>query len=350
MSDFFSSIGLPEIVAATLVLALNAYVLMAGADFGGGVWDLIASGPRREAQRALIAESIGPIWEANHVWLIVVVVVLFTAFPDAFGALGVVLHIPITIMLVGIVLRGSAFMFRSYGSRSHQGRHHWGRAFASASVVTPLLLGVIVGAISSGAVGRAASSPMAGSFVDVYVHPWAAPFPLAVGGFTVSIFAFLAAVYLTVATTHDGLRDDFRERALWAAVALLVFAGLSLILAHWGAPRVAAGITGSPWSVVLHLATGVAAATAILGLWRRQYAIARIAAAAQVTLILWGWALSEYPYLLPSTMTIRDAAAPRITLELLLIGLAGGAVILVPSLRYLLRNFASRPADSSRLS
>src|SRR5262249_24199725 len=170
MREFFSSIGLPETVAAALVLALNAYVLMAGADFGGGVWDLIASGPRREAQRALIAESIGPIWEANHVWLIVVVVVLFTAFPDGFGGLGAVLHIPTTIMLVGIVLRGSAFMFRSYGSRSHHGRHHWGRAFASASVVTPVLLGVIVGAISSGAVGRAASSPMSGSFMDVYVR------------------------------------------------------------------------------------------------------------------------------------------------------------------------------------
>ena len=340
MSDVLSSIGMPEIVAGIVVLALNAYALMGGADFGGGVWDLLATGPRREAQRALIADSIAPIWEANHVWLIVVVVVLFTAFPDAFASLGIVLHVPITIMLVGIVLRGSAFMFRSYGSRSASDRHRWGAAFAIASVVTPVLLGVIVGAISSGAVARAAASATSGSFVDIYVRPWAAPFPLAVGGFALSIFAFLAAVYLALAATDDALREDFRARALGAAVAVFAFAALSLALARSAAPRVAGGIAGSPWSIVLHLSTGSAAVTAIVALWRRRYSAARVAAAAQVTFILWGWALSEYPYLLPETLTIRDAAAPTVTLKLLLIGLAAGAVILLPSLRYLLKVFA----------
>src|SRR6185503_10028786 len=134
------TIGLPELIAAVMAVALNAYVLTGGADFGGGVWDLFAAGPRRDRQRALIAESIAPIWEANHVWLIVVVVVLFTAFPPAFAMLGTVLHIPLTILLVGIVLRGSAFVFRSYGTR---GRSRWGAAFASASIVTPLLLGIV---------------------------------------------------------------------------------------------------------------------------------------------------------------------------------------------------------------
>src|SRR5206468_7963227 len=112
MTAMLESVGLPEIIAGLMVLALNAYVLMGGADFGGGLWDLLASGPRREAQRTLIADSIAPIWEANHVWLIVVVVVLFTGFPIAFGTLGVVLHIPISLTLIGIVLRGSAFVFR----------------------------------------------------------------------------------------------------------------------------------------------------------------------------------------------------------------------------------------------
>jgi cytochrome d ubiquinol oxidase subunit II len=345
MSAFLSSIGMPEVIAGLAVLSLNVYALLGGADFGAGVWDLLASGPRREAQRTLIANSIAPIWEANHVWLIVVVVLMFTAFPSAFGALGVVLHIPITIMLVGIVLRGSAFMFRSYGSRSSHERHQWGVAFAIASVVTPIVLGVMIGAISSGAVAGAATSatnPASRSFVDVYVRPWAAPFPLAVGGFALSIFAFLAGVYATVAATDDALREDFRGRALGAAIAVLAFAALSLVLARSAAPRVAVGIAGSPWSMLLHLCTASAAVAAIVGLWRRQYAIARVAAAAQVTLILWGWALSEYPYLLPDTLTIRDAAAPPITLRLLLVGLAAGAVVLVPSLRYMLRIFAAR--------
>jgi len=132
MSAFVASIGLPEIVAALMVLALNAYALMGGADFGGGLWDLLASGPRRDAQRALIADSIAPIWEANHVWLIVVVVVLFTGFPVAFATLGTVLHIPISLMLIGIVLRGSAFVFRSYGSRDRSRRKQWGLTFAIA--------------------------------------------------------------------------------------------------------------------------------------------------------------------------------------------------------------------------
>ncbi len=343
MSGFFSSIGLPEIIAGIVVLALNAYSLLGGADFGGGVWDLLASGPRRDEQRALIAESIAPIWEANHVWLIVVVVVLFTAFPDAFGTLSVVLHIPITIMLVGVVLRGSAFMFRSYGSRTVNVRDRWGAAFAIASVVTPFVLGVVIGAISSGAVARAAALTAGqASFADVYLRPWAAPFPIAVGGFVLSIFAYLAAVYSTVAAKSDALRNDFRERALGMAVVVFVFAALSLITARIGAPRMAAGVVGSPWSIVLHLCTGTAAVVAIVALWRRRYGRARIAAALQASFIIWGWALSEYPYLIPDTMTIRDAAAPMLTLRILLAGLAIGAIVLLPSLRYMHRTFVAR--------
>src|SRR5213079_2749803 len=138
VSALLASIGMPEIVAGIMVLALNAYVLMGGADFGGGVWDLLAIGPRREAQRALISDSLAPIWEANHVWLIVVVVMLFTGFPAAFGTLGTVLHIPISLMLIGIVLRGSAFVFRSYGAATETARYRWGATFAAASIVTPL--------------------------------------------------------------------------------------------------------------------------------------------------------------------------------------------------------------------
>src|ERR1700737_4839204 len=145
MTSAFASLGLPEIIAGILVLALNAYVLTGGADFGGGVWDLFASGPRRDAQRTLIAKAIGPIWEANHVWLILVVVILFTAFPAAFATLGIILHIPLSLMLIGIVLRGSSFVFRSYGARDDATERRWGRVFAIASLVTPLLLGVIVG-------------------------------------------------------------------------------------------------------------------------------------------------------------------------------------------------------------
>jgi cytochrome d ubiquinol oxidase subunit II len=330
------TIGLPEIVAAVMALALNAYVLTGGADFGGGVWDLFASGPRRGRQRALIAESIAPIWEANHVWLIVVVVVLFTAFPPAFAMLGTVLHIPLTIMLLGIVLRGSAFVFRSYGAR---GRASWGTAFAIASIVTPLMLGIIVGSIASGAVAAAAGTIGSGTFADVFIGPWAAAFPVSVGVFALALFAFLAATYLTVDAEDDGLRDDFRARALMAAAVVFASAATALVLARSAAPRVAIGVVGA---LVIQGATAVAAVTAIAALWRRRYRLARMAAAAQVSLILWGWLLAQYPYVIPPALSIRDAAAPPVTLRLLAMGLAAGAAVLLPSLRYLLRTFKGR--------
>jgi cytochrome bd ubiquinol oxidase subunit II len=345
MSDFLASIGMPEIVAGIMVLALNAYVLMGGADFGGGVWDLLASGARRERQRELIANSIAPIWEANHVWLIVVVVMLFTAFPIVFGTLGTVLHIPLTLMLLGIVLRGSAFVFRSYGSRAVATRHRWGVTFAIASIVTPILLGIIVGAVASGRVGAASQAVSSGTFTEVYVQSWLTPFPIVVGFFALALFSFLAAVYLTIEARDDELRDDFRRRALGAAIAVFLFAALALVVARSGAPRVAHGVLTAPWSLLLQAVTAGFAIAAIRALVRREFRVARVAAAGQVTMILWGWALAQYPYILPDTLTISDAAAPRVTLRLLLIGLGVGAAILIPSLRYLFKTFAGKAAE-----
>jgi cytochrome bd ubiquinol oxidase subunit II len=338
-----SEVGLPELVAAIMVLALNAYALTGGADFGGGVWDLLARGPGREAQRALIAEQIAPIWEANHVWLILVVVMLFTAFPPAFAALGIVLHIPLTLMLLGIVARGSSFVFRSYGARDDASQRRWGRVFAIASVVTPLLLGTIVGAIVSGAAGTAAArvtTPAAESpsYASLYVAPWLAPFPLALGVLALAMFAFLAAVYLGV--REPALRDAFRRRALWSAAAMFVAAFGALGVAGMTTPHVMSGLTGGG-ALLLQFAIAITALVAIWALYERRWRFARIAAAAQVSLILWGWVLVQAPYVLPPTMTIRNAAAPRVTLELLLGALAAGAVILLPALAYLFRTFAA---------
>jgi cytochrome d ubiquinol oxidase subunit II len=348
VTGWLGQLGLSEIIAAIIVLALNAYVLTGGADYGGGVWDLLASGERRVQQRELIAESIAPIWEANHVWLIVVVVMLFTAFPAAFGTLGIVLHIPLTLLLIGIVLRGSAFVFRSYGPANSAHGRRWGAAFAIASAVTPVLLGTVVGAVASGAVGRASERVGQAGFAQVFLWSWMAPFPIAVGLFALALFAFLAAVYLTVDAPEPMLREDFRRRALGAAAAVFVLAALALLLSRNAAPQLAAGVVTAPWSLLLHLCTGAAAVLAIACLWLRLFAAARVAAAAQVTLILWGWALAQYPFVIPPTLPIRRAAAPRITLELLVIGLAAGAAVLLPSLRYLFRTFKSRSPRARR--
>ena len=339
MSIGHIAIGLPEVIAGIMALALNAYVLMGGADFGGGVWDLVARGPRRDEQRKLISASLAPIWEANHVWLIVVVVVLFTGFPAAFHDLAIVLHIPLSLMLVGIVLRGSAFVFRSYGSRNERHARTWGLVFAIASTITPVLLGMMVGAMASGAVGSAARRILQAPFAEVFLTPWLGLFPLVTGLFTLALLAFLAATYLAYAARTPELQDDFRRNALGAAAVVFVAATISLLVSFKEAPRLASTLMTSGVSFPLQVLTGVCAVVAIGSLWRRNFRVARIAAGAQVSCILWGWVWSHYPYIIPDTLTIRDAAAPRITLQLLLIGLTAGVSVLVPALWYLLRVF-----------
>lgn len=329
------------LLAGAVVVALNAYVLFGGADFGGGVWDLFARGPRRDRQRELIAHALSPVWEANHVWLILVVVLLFTCFPVAFSRLMIALHIPLTLILLGIVLRGSAFTFRSYGGDDEPAQRRWGRVFSVASVVTPLLLGVSVGAIAAGRVRL----PAGGTFAADYVAPWLSPFTASVGVFTLALFAFLAAVYLTVEAGEAELQEDFRRRALAAGLAVFLGALATLLLAWREAPLVWHALVEGPRAVPLHLLTAVSATLALWALWRRRFRTARVAAAAQVSFILWGWALAQYPYLLPPSLAIEAAAAPAITLRLTLYALGAGAVVLLPSLWYLFHVFKrSRPA------
>ena len=323
-----------------LVAALAAYLVMAGADFGGGVWDLFATGPRRRRQRALIAESIGPIWEANHVWLILAVVLLFVCFPPAFARLSVTLHIPLTLMLVGIVLRGSAFTFRTYDSQSDDVQRRWGLLFSWASLVTPVLLGVAAGTIAAGDIPAAAIGHLRRG-----LRPPVAP-PLSAGNrraWPSSLCAYLAAVYLTMETDDPELQDDFRLRAFGAGIGVFVAAMLALFLARRHVPLVWQGLTASTWAPGYQVVVGGMALLTFTALWQRRYRIARVAAPIQAVLILGGWALCQYPYLLPPDLTIAAAAAPKVTLELVLAALALGFVVLVPSLIYLFRIFKSRP-------
>ena len=328
------------LLAGAVVAALNAYVLLAGADFGGGVWDLMASGPRRHVQRQLVAQAIGPVWEANHVWLILAIVLLFTCFPAAFARLVVPLNLPLTGVLIGIVLRGSAFAFRGYGGDRDTVQRRWGRVFAVASLVTPLLLGTALGAVATGAVGEAATGGTSG-FAARYVQPWLALFPLSVGVFTLACFAFLAATYLTLEAPEGALREDFRRRAIASGVAVGAAALVTLAAAAPTAPLMRHGLLGSGWSLPFQVTTGVAALAALWGLVRRRYALARVAAILQISLVLWGWAWSQYPYVVPPDLDIPSAAAPITTLRLVLAALALGAVVLVPSLFYLFRVFKS---------
>ena len=329
--------SLELLLAGAMLVSLSFYALLGGADYGGGVWDLFARGPRADAQRALIAHAIGPIWEANHVWLILVVVILFTAFPPAFAAIATALHIPLTLLLIGIVLRGSAFTFRTYDTQRDDVQRRWSRIFSIASIITPVLLGIVVGAIASGPIQLEHRT-----FASAFIQPWLSPFPFAVGLFALSLFAFLASIYLTLETPDRELQEDFRLRALISGVVVGALALIVFLLSAQHAPEIRAGISATPWAIPLHVATAMCALGAFGALWKRKYRLARLFAAGQVTLILWGWALAQYPYMVGTDITIYSAAAPGKTLRLLLVTLFVGALILFPSFFYLFRVFKSR--------
>lgn len=210
---------LETIIAAIMVAALIFYALLGGADYGGGVWDLFAAGKRAKRQRELIGDAIGPVWEANHVWLILVVVILFTAFPPAFAAISVALHIPLSLLLIGIVLRGTAFTFRTYDVQNDEVQRRWSLVFSIASIFTPVLLGITLGAIASGTIRIENGIVTTGFF-----NSWLAPFPFAVGFFALALFAFLAAVYLTAEAGDVDLQEDFRKRAILSGIVVGVLA------------------------------------------------------------------------------------------------------------------------------
>jgi cytochrome bd ubiquinol oxidase subunit II len=335
----------PELALAAIVLgALTVYSVSAGADFGGGVWDLLARGRSAPRQRELIAHAIGPIWEANHVWLILVVVLLFVCFPPAFAAIATALHIPLTAMLLGVVLRGAAFTFRAYDRNEDPVQHRWGRVFAIASTITPVMLGLCVGAVAS---GRIRAEPATGRVTTDFFSSWLAPFPIAVGLLTLAMFAFLAAVYLTLETSDLELREAFRRRALLAALAVGLMAWVGLALAGNGAPVMRSGLAQRWWSLPFQLMTGATAMAAIAALVQRAYGRARLLAIAQAALMIWGWGLAQFPCVVVPDLTIHGTAAPRNVLDLVLVALAAGAVVLIPALVYLFAIFKGNRAALS---
>jgi cytochrome d ubiquinol oxidase subunit II len=335
---------LSDLIGFVMIVSLVLYALGAGADFGGGVWDLYASGPRAKQQRQLIANAIGPIWEANHVWLILVIVLLFVAFPPAFAAISIALHIPLAIMLVGIVLRGSAFVFRSYDVQTDDVQSRWGGLFAIGSIVSPIMLGICVGAIASGSIRINAQT---GAVETNFISQWLEAFPLAIGFWTLALFAFLAAVYLTNETQETELQEDFRRRALGSGMAVAVMALVSFILAERGAPIIRSGLSKEWWSIPYQIVTGIISVSALAAVWKRQYRLARVLAMAQIAFIIAGWGLAQFPFVIGPDLTFANSAAPESVLNALVRALAAGAILLFPSLWYLYRIF-KRPVPDPK--
>jgi cytochrome bd ubiquinol oxidase subunit II len=328
----------PEQVFLLLGVAVGAYVLTAGADFGGGVWDLLSRGPRAAAQREAIHHAIAPIWEVNHIWMIFVVVLLFTVFPDAFAVVSVALHIPLVLVLIGIVLRGSAFVFRAYGMQPNEVRARWGRVFAWASAVTPVFLGMTLAGLSSGDIRVDARGFVSSGFLA----GWTSLFAISVGLFALVLFALLAASYLAVRADADGeleLRDDFRRRALACEAVAGVMAAVVTWRASVDAPQLFEGLLGAAWSIPVQASTAAIAGAAILALATHRVALARLLIMLQVSLVLLGWGLAMNGHLILPDVHLHDAGASEAVLASLPWVLLGGAVVFVPALLWLYRVF-----------
>jgi cytochrome d ubiquinol oxidase subunit II len=332
-----------QAVLVFLWAGVSAYAVLGGADFGAGFWDLVAGGARRgAAQRDLIEHSIGPVWEANHVWLIFVLVVLWTGFPLAFSSIASTLYVPLTGVALGVILRGSAFAFRKSVTDLWL-RRVFGAAFAASSVITPFFLGAVAGGIASGRVPPGvAAGPVFSS--------WLNPTSVLGGVLAVGACAYLAAIYLTADARRagqPGLADAFRLRALITGVVTGAVALGGIAVLHADAPVLYHGLTGRALPLVV--ASGVLGLASLALLARRSFTLVRITAAAAVLCVLWGWAAAQYPYLLVPALTVPAAAAPSASLDALVIGLSIGAATFVPAMILLFMISQRPPAGTSRL-
>jgi cytochrome d ubiquinol oxidase subunit II len=309
-----------------ILVGLVAYTVLAGADFGAGFWTLVAGPGRagRAAAREHARHAMGPVWEANHVWLIFILVVCWTAYPVAFASITSTLAAPLLLAVIGIILRGAAYALRGQleGARDRRAAE---RLFALSSVLTPFALGTVVGAVATGRVppGNAQGDP---------VTSWLNPTSIALGVLAVATSAYLAAVYLAADAHRAGERAlelDFRARALRAGVCTGILALVSLNVVH-----VDAGAFGGRLTEGAGLAMVVVSAVAGLGtlelVWRGRFEPARGSAALAVAAIIVGWALAQQPWILPG-LTIRQAAAEPSTLLAVIAVVAIGAIVLVPS-------------------
>lgn len=314
-----------DVAAAILWVGATFYALFGGADFGGGFWDLIAGDAEKGAEpRALIQRSLTPVWEANHVWLIFCLVVLWTAFPAAFSAVMTTLYVPIALAALGIVLRGSGFAFRK-AIEGLEARRAAGATFALSSVLTPFFMGAVVGAIVAGNVPADGNGDAFSS--------WLEPLPLLTGALFVASGAYLSAVFLVGdarRADESNLERYFVRRALAAAVVAGLAAAAGLVELHAEARYVFDRLVdqGMPL-VILSALCGIGLTVVLLRGGRRPL---RPLAAGAVVAVIWGWGVAQFPYLLPTSLRIDQAAAPDPTLNVIFIVFAIAAVLVLPSL------------------
>ena len=305
---------------------ITAYAVFAGADFGAGFWDLVAGDAQRGAeQRARIATSIGPVWEANHVWLIFVLVVLWTGFPSVFAAVASTLYIPFTIAAFGVILRGTGFAFRKEVT-SVRIQRIFGACFAASSVITPFAFGAIGGGIAS---GRVPPGIDAGDVITSWINPTSV-----LGGvIAVCVCAYVAAVLLCADCKRDGqdeLVEVFRRRALVMAVVIAIVGVAGAPILAIDSPQLFHGLIGRGLPVIT--VSGLFGLASIVLLWKRRLVAVRATAAVAVIAVVWSWGVAQYPVMLVPSYGVAQAAAPDAVLIALIIGLSIGIALVIPAL------------------
>ena len=314
-----------DVAAVILWIGATLYAVFGGADFGGGLWDLIAGDAERgERPRARIQRSLTPVWEANHVWLIFILVVLWTAFPEAFGALMSTLYVPLALAALGVVLRGSGFAFRK-SIRRLELRRAMGATFAISSVLTPFFMGTVVGAVAAGNVPADGNGDAFSSWID--------PLPILTGVLFVATGAYLAAVFLVADSRGAGdgeMEDYFARRGLAVGLAAGALAVAGIVLLHSEARYAYDRLTSEGLPLVILSALCGLAVLALLATGRRRGL--RPLAVGAVVAVIWGWGVAQFPYLLPTSLKISQSAAPGPTLDAVLIIFCVAAVVVLPSL------------------
>jgi len=326
---------LADVPMVFILVGIAAYTVLSGADFGAGLWTLAPGGGSglqagAAATRDHTRHAIGPVWEANHVWLIFVLTVAWTCYPGAFGSIVSTLAVPLLIAAIGIIFRGTAYALRSQFSRDEEhGVRLVEYLFALSSVLTPFALATVIGAIATGRV------PVGNARGDL-VTSWLNPVSVLAGVLAVAFSGYLAAVYLAADAqrlAERALVHDFRIRALASGVVAGALALAGLLVIRVSAPSLWHGLT-SGLGLALVLVSALAGVVTMVLVFTGRFGPARASAALAVAAVIAGWAAAQSPFVLPG-LTVAGAAAGRSTLIATIVGVAVGAVVLVPSLAVL---------------
>jgi cytochrome bd ubiquinol oxidase subunit II len=334
------------VVVGYLWFAILLYLLLGGADFGAGILELFTSGKSKSQTRKTMYKAIGPIWEANHMWLIITIVILFVGFPDIYATMSIHLHIPLAIMLLGIIARGTAFSFRNYDAVVDDMQMLYSRIFVYASVITPLFLGIIAGSAVAGRI-----DPRSQTFAGAYLFSWLHWFSVSVGFFTVSICGFLAAVYLIGETENESDRLRFIAKAKTANAAAIVCGGLVFVAARWEGIPLTEWLFGNSLGIIAITAAFLSLILFWYLLSKRKTKVLRLLAGFQITMLLFAITWRHYPNIVllkdGRSLSLLEHQDHDKTIEALGWALLIGSLFILPALFYLIYSFQKKPAPVS---